>query len=95
MTIDGFIWIDSVVEKIELKHAVSTEEVEEAFRKDPFFKKGPDGHRPGERGYYCLGRTCSGRYLFIFFILKQSKKALVITARDMTKSEKRLYGKKK
>lgn len=95
MHIDGFVWIDSIVEKLESKHGVGTEEVEEVFRNNPFFKKGPRGHRPGEDGYYCLGRTFAGRYLFVFFILKQSKKALVVTARDMSKSEKRLYAKRR
>lgn len=95
MNITGFIWIDSIVEKLEVKHGVTSNEVEEVFRGNPWIKKGPLGHRPGERGYYCFGQTSSGRYLFIFFVIKRDKKALVVTARDMTQSEKRLYAKKK
>ncbi len=95
MLIQGFVWIDSIIYKLASKHAVSSEEVEEIFRNKPWLKKGPLGHRPGENGYYALGKTFSGRCLFVFFILKKNKKALVITARDMTKSERKLYEKRK
>lgn len=41
-----------------------------------------------------LGRTEAGRYLTIYFLRKVKGEALVISARDMTKKERKLYGKK-
>ena len=70
MNIKGFLWNEDVVEKISVKHELSSEEVEDAFRDRPKFKRGPKGHRHGEQGYYCLGRSRAGRYIFAFFILK-------------------------
>jgi len=40
------------------------------------------------------GRTDAGRYILIFFIMKKNKKALVVTARDMTDRERKKYAKK-
>ena len=91
MNIRGFIWNESIVDKIAIKHNLSPKEVEDAFQDRPKFKRGPRGHRHGEQGYYCLGRSLTGRYIFVFFILKQDNRAFVVTARDMTRSERRTY----
>ena len=48
----------------------------------------------GEDLYNALGRTKDGRYLSIFFIRKLNNKALIITARDMNRHERRRYEKK-
>jgi len=48
----------------------------------------------GEDLFIAFGRTDSGRYLSVLFVLKKSKRALVISARDMTKGERKKYGKK-
>ena len=91
MKITGFIWLEKVVEKIAVKHGLTPEEVEEAFRGKPKFKRGPKGQRHGERSYYCLGRSDAGRYIFVFFVLKKGGKALIVSARDMTDAERRYY----
>ena len=44
--------------------------------------------------HIALGRTNAGRYLAVFFIRKLDNKALVITARDMKKQERKRYEKK-
>jgi len=41
--------------------------------------------------YAALGPTYGGRYLIIFFVYKRGGRALIISARDMTESERRLY----
>jgi uncharacterized DUF497 family protein len=41
-----------------------------------------------------LGRTDAGRYLSVLFIYKLSKEALILSARDMARKERRIYGKK-
>ncbi|MCD6335950.1 MAG: BrnT family toxin [Candidatus Latescibacteria bacterium] len=91
MNIKGFLWNEGIVEKIFIKHNLSPEEVEEAFRDRPKFKKGPKGHRHGEQGYYCLGRSGAGRYIFVFFVLKRDHRVFIVSARDMTWVERRYY----
>lgn len=93
MNIKGFVWLDDIVEKIQWKHGVFQVEVEEVFRNVPKFKFGKRGSYNGENLYYCFGRTDAGRYLFIVFIYKKSKEALILSARDMTRSERRTYEK--
>ena len=41
-----------------------------------------------------MGRTEAGRYLVIYFIYKVTKEALIVSAREMTRKEKRAYAKK-
>jgi uncharacterized DUF497 family protein len=94
LNIKGFIWLSDIVNKLATTHAITPKEVEEAFRGTPKFKRGPRGHRHGENGYYCLGRSATGRYLFVFFIFKRDQRALIISARDMTNAERRYYGRR-
>ena len=49
------------------------------------------GHRAGEDVYGAFGQTEAGRYLVVFFVHKKDGRALVVSARDMTHSERRLY----
>ena len=49
------------------------------------------GHRSRENVYAAMGQTDEGRYLIIFFVHKTDKRALILSARDMTKAERRLY----
>jgi len=94
MYIDDIIWLDDVVDKIESKHRVFPEEVEEVFYNIPKYRKAQKGKYEGEDLYYAYGRTDSGRYLFVVFIYKKTKDALIISARDMDKKERKRYGKK-
>ncbi|MGH9759420.1 MAG: hypothetical protein ACREDR_22495 [Blastocatellia bacterium] len=41
-----------------------------------------------------MAQTDAGRYLIVFLIYKKGGQALVVSARDMTESERKLYGKK-
>ena len=86
--VEGFVWLDWVVEKIDRKHNVSPEEVEEAFFNPPYkvYRTELGKHR-------LLGRSHSGRYLFIVFAW-QGRLVRIITARDMTDTERRLYSRK-
>jgi uncharacterized DUF497 family protein len=51
-------------------------------------------HRRGENVYVAQGRTLAGRYLNVFFVYKADQRALVLSARDMTPTERKRYGKK-
>lgn len=55
------------------------------------------GDVEGEDLYAAMSRTAAGRYLTIitiYFVYKTTKEALIISAREMTKKEKRSYAKK-
>ena len=94
MKIIGFIWLEDIVQKLLRKHAVTQKEVAEIFANRPRFRFVEKGHRSGENVYAALGQTDVGRYLVIFFIYKKDRRALILSARDMTDSERRRYAKK-
>jgi hypothetical protein len=94
MHINDIVWLDEVVEKIEREHHVYKEEVEEVFSNRPKYRKGQKGKYKGEDLYYAYGRNDSGRYLFVVFIYKINKNALILSARDMDDDERRLYARK-
>ncbi len=94
MRIEGIIWLRQVVDKLALKHQVDLQEVEETFSNKPKFRFVEKGNRRGENVYLALGQTDSGRYLSILFIYKETKEALVLSARDMARKERKIYGKK-
>jgi len=94
MKIEGFIWLDDVIEKLVAKHRVDRLEVEEVFSNSPAFRFVEKGHRPKENVYAASGRSDAGRYLICFFVRKIGNKALVLSARDMTESERKRYEKK-
>jgi len=94
MQINDIIWLEDFVDKIESKHDVSPEEVEEVFCNRPKYRKARKGKVKGEDLYYAYGQSDSGRYLFVVFIYKKTKEALIISARDMDKKERRRHAKK-
>jgi hypothetical protein len=93
MQIDRFIWLAEVEEKIIRKHGVQPHEAEEVFFNQPLFRFMERGQRVGEDVYAVHGQTEAGRYVTVIFIHKKQGNALVITARDMTDRERRLYAK--
>jgi len=94
LKITGFIWLEDIVQKLLRKHAVDQVEVGEVFDAFPRFRFIEKGHRLGENVYAALGQTAAGRYLIIFFVHKKDGRALILSARDMTDSERRRYGRK-
>jgi uncharacterized DUF497 family protein len=95
MQINAILWRQQFVEKIQLKHGVSTSEVEQTLHSKPHVRRVERGKVKGEHFYAAFGRSSAGRYLVIFFILKRGQIALPISARDMTRTERRFYEKQK
>ena len=91
MQIDEVIWLSEFVEKLARKHDVKTTEVEEVLSNRPNFRFVSKGNRPGEDVYSAMGQTDAGRYLIVYFILKPYHRALVVSARDMDRKERRIY----
>ncbi|NJL27526.1 MAG: BrnT family toxin [Thermoanaerobaculia bacterium] len=92
MKLSGVVWLPEIVEKIDRKHGVAVEEVEEALANRPRFRKLERGRIDGEDVYAAYSRTHEGRYLTIILIRKLDRRALIVTARDMDRKERRQYG---
>ena len=91
MRLSEVIWKDYYIDKIEVKHRVFTDEVEDVLFDKPHIRRVQRGHVKGEDLYAAYGQTDAGRYLIVFFIRKEGTAALPISARDMTDSEERYY----
>lgn len=83
MRIRGFDWDDRNISHIA-RHNITPDEVEEAFI-------GALIRRGRENRLLVYGITDPGRYILIVAVLKSGGIARVITARDMTQSERRYY----
>jgi uncharacterized DUF497 family protein len=95
MKITNVIWLAQFVEKIEGKHGVSTDEVEQILDNPARVQFIERGNVIGEHLYRALGQTDAGRYLAVFFIYKGQGNALVVSAREANKRERKSYGKRK
>ena len=94
MKITECLWLDEFVDKIIRKHHVYPEEVEEMFSREPLIRRLEGGHVKGEDLFIAFGTTNPGRYLSALFVRKKDKRAMVISARDMNKRERKKYGKR-
>jgi len=91
---NDIIWLEAIVEKLAWKHNILPSEVQEVLSgRCRIFRK-EAGRVEGEDLYNALGQTEGGRYLSVFFIRKMENKVLIITARDMTRNERKRYEKK-
>jgi len=92
MYANRIVWLPDIIEKIDRKHGVQPWEVEEVLSGWVDARKVARGRVRGEDVYLVLGQSVGGRYLSIFFILKADGAFLPISARDMDRKERRLYG---
>ena len=90
----GFDWDQGNAEKVWVRHQVSPGECEEAFFNEPFLVAKDEEHSQREPRYYALGQTDAGRALFLVFAIR-GELVRVITARDMSRRERREYGRAK
>lgn len=88
------IIIPEILDKLIWKHNVTETEVRQVFLNEPRYRFIEKGRYKGEHLYLALGPTDSGRYLAVYFIYKKNKKALIVTARDVTEKERKKYAKK-
>lgn len=87
---EGFEWDDGNSNKNWHGHRVVDEECEQVFSNAPLMTAIDKGHSQRERRFQGLGRTNSGRYLFVAFTIRRSL-IRVISAREMNKREERRY----
>ncbi len=74
MKIAGFIWPESVIDKLAWKHDVTADEVEEVFDNRPRIHFIQKGHIQNEDMYTARGRSNGGRYLTIFLFTRKIRK---------------------
>jgi len=88
--LEGFQWDKGNIEKNWLKHKVLNSECEQVFFNEPLIVADDIKHSKSEKRWFVLGRTDLGRKLFIVFTIRK-KLICVISARDMTKKERKIY----
>ena len=95
MRIEFIVCPTRIEEKLNAKHNVRLGEAEQALLNRPRIRFAEKGRVQGDDVYAAFGRTFEGRYLSVFFIYKpDSKTAVIISARDMSKKERKRYGRK-
>jgi hypothetical protein len=95
MRIDYIVCPANIEDKLLSKHHVTAQEARQAILNNPRTRMAEQGYTEGEDVYAAFGRTFGGRYLSVFFVYKPtSHTAIIISARDMSKKERKNYGRK-
>lgn len=86
----GFQWDAGNAEKNWLAHGVRTSECEQVFFNHPLIVADDVAHSEEEERLFVLGQTDAGRELFLVFTLREDR-IRVISARDMSRRERKVY----
>ena len=86
----GFDWDKGNFEKNRLKHGVSPFECEQIFFNQPLIVAQDETHSQKETRFYALGQTDMARLLFVVLTVRKDV-IRVISARDMSRSEKEVF----
>jgi uncharacterized protein len=87
---EGFQWDAGNSAKIWDRHQVMPTECEELFFNRPLIVGSDEQHSTGEDRFYALGQTDGGRLLFAVFTIR-GPLIRVISARDMSRKERRIF----
>ena len=87
---DGFLWDAGNKAKNWEKHKVSINEIEDVFVNLPLFFFDDLEHSLAEQRTLVLGKTSGSRLLSIIFTVRYNK-IRVISARDMSRMERKTY----
>lgn len=88
----SFEWDGANSGKNLILHGVSNQEAEEAFLSQPNAVFEDEKHSAQEKRHGLFGETAKGRKLTVVFTLRKGR-IRVISARDMSKRERRAYEK--
>jgi uncharacterized DUF497 family protein len=86
MRINSSHWDEETAEHLRSKHRVSPQEAEQVV-----FSRTKAVFRARDGRYLILGRTDAGRYLLVVVENLHKGACDLVTARDMTKKERRRY----
>ena len=88
----GFDWDEGNLLKNWEKHSVSHLEAEQIFFNEPLLVFEDLKHSLEESRWYVLGRTDNFRNLMVVFTIREDR-IRVISARDMSRRERKIYEK--
>lgn len=91
MEISRIVWLEDIVEKLLWKHNVEEHEVIEVLENNPLFQRKEAGYKPEGDVYAAFGLTNRKRLLSVFFVYTQDRRAIIVSARDMSEKERRKY----
>lgn len=92
--IEGFEWDKGNLNKNRISHKVLNTEAEQIFFNEPFIVNFDEHHsHVDEQHYHALGRTDTNRNLFVAFTIRK-KLIRIISARDMSRNERKSYNEK-
>lgn len=95
MRIKRIVCPEHIEDKLESEHHVTIREARYVLLNKPRIRFAEKGHIAGNDVYGAFGRTLGGRYLAVFFVYKPKRAtAIIISARDMSKKERKRYGRK-
>ncbi|MFA5309279.1 MAG: hypothetical protein WC370_07340 [Dehalococcoidales bacterium] len=77
---------DHILDKIESKHKITFEEIEQACQTETHHVR-----RSKEGLYKLFSQTNSGRYILVVLVNTSGSNWKIVTARDMIDSERRLF----
>ncbi len=86
----GFQWDDGNVDKNRVLHNVENWECEQVFFNDPLLIIDDPRHSTTEERWAAFGHTDEGRLLTVVFTKRRSM-IRIISARDMSRKERRFY----
>jgi len=86
----GFEWDQSNVDKNLVKHNVTHWECEQVFFNEPLIILDDPTHSVTENRYAAFGQTDDGRLLAVI-LTKRGELLRVISARDMSRGERKFY----
>ncbi len=89
--LEGFEWDAGNSDKNWRNHEVRQSEAEQVLLNRPVMFAADLKHSKTEARFFTLGRTDSGRYLAIV-LTTRGKRVRVISARPMSRAERRVYG---
>lgn len=91
--IKGFEWNKGNIDKSWEKHKVTNKETEEVFFNVPLIFFNDEKHSVKEKRYGVFGLTNNKRLLTLFFTVRKNK-IRIISARPMSRKERKDYEKK-
>jgi len=92
--LEGFDWDTGNSRKNLEKHGLLTASCEEVFSNQPLIVEADISHSEAESRYRAMGKSTEGVELFVAFTIRGNK-IRVISARPMSRQERRIYEKAK
>jgi uncharacterized DUF497 family protein len=94
--VTGFDWDEGNARKSADKHSVTQAQAEQVFFNEPLLLVADPKHSRREPRFHALGKTDEGRLLHITFTVPAAGRLIrVISARDMHRKERTVYGEAK